>query len=239
MQQPLFSETELREMEKRTLERVLEAIDAGDRDKAKQLATRMYNEFLGMHDLYRNWTTALLSEIGRRYGDQVLEQLMDAGVAAWWLPIREKLPQGPDALAQRVKMFVAGLRGHLQPLHVEEDDEKVVIQMRPCGSGGRLVLEGRYEGPDAFLTIEKPQRMTYHRPDFPVYCAHEASMELADIEKHGAPFVVVEPAERLGKEHCSFIIYKDPAKVPAKYYERLGLKKPGSIESQRQKGDAL
>jgi hypothetical protein len=34
----------------------------------------------------------------------------------------------------------------------------------------------------------------------------------------------------LGKEHCSFVIYKDPSKVPAKYYERLGLKKPPASE---------
>ena len=106
-------------------------------------------------------------------------------------------------------------------MHIEEDEEKVVIQMRPCGSGGRLVLEGKYEGPNAFLTVEKPQRMTYNRANFPVYCAHEPPMEMVDIEKNGAPFVVVEPAAVLGKEHCSFIIYKDPAKVPAKFRARI------------------
>lgn len=222
----LFSEEELREMEQRTVDRLIAALDAGETEKAKQIARRMYNEFLSMHDLYRNWTTAMLSEIGRRFGDEVLEEVMTAGVKAWWLPNLEKLPQGAEALPQRIKMFVAGLRGHLQPLHIEEDDEKVVIQMRPCGSGGRLVLEGKYEGPDGFLTIEKPQRMTYHRANFPVYCAHEPPMELVDIEKNGAPFVVVEPAAVLGKEYCSFIIYKDRSKVPPKYYERLGLKKP-------------
>jgi hypothetical protein len=79
------------------------------------------------------------------------------------------------------------------------------------------------------LTVEKPQRMTYNRANFPVYCAHEPPMELTDIEKNGAPFVVVEPAAVLGKEHCSFIIYKDKSKVPAKYYERLGLKKPETV----------
>jgi hypothetical protein len=168
----------------------------------------------------------MLSEIGRRFGDEALEQIMTEGVKAWWLPNLEKLPKGPETLPQRVKMFVAGLHGHLQPMNIEEDEEKVVIQMRPCGSGGRLVLEGKYEGPNAFLTVEKPQRMTYNRANFPVYCAHEPPMELVDIEKNGAPFVVVEPAAVLGKEHCSFIIYKDPSKVPAKYYERLGLKKP-------------
>lgn len=229
MQDRLFSEAELREMEKRSVDRLTEAIEAGETEKAKQIAKRMYNEFLSMHDLYRNWTTATLSEIGKRFGDQALEEIMTAGVKAWWTPNLEKMAEGSPTLQQRIKMFVAGLRGHLQPMHIEEDEEKVVIQMRPCGSGGRLVLEGKYEGPNAFLTIEKPQRMTYNRANFPVYCAHEPPMELVDIEKNGAPFVVVEPAAVLGKEHCSFIIYKDKSKVPAKYYERLGLKKPETI----------
>jgi hypothetical protein len=226
MQDRLFSEAELREMEKRSVDRLGEAIDAGDAAKAKQIAQRMYNEFLSMHDLYRNWTTAMLSEIGRRFGDQALEEIMTEGVKAWWLPNLEKMAQGSPTMAQRIKMFVAGLRGHLQPMHIVEDEEKIVIQMQPCGSGGRLVLEGKYEGPNAFLTVEKPQRITYNRANFPVYCAHEPPMELVDIEKNGAPFVVVEPAAVLGKEHCSFIIYKDKTKVPEKYYERLGLKKP-------------
>jgi hypothetical protein len=44
-------------------------------------------------------------------------------VKAWWLPNIEKLPQD-QALPQRIKMFVAGLHGHLQPMHIEEDEEK-------------------------------------------------------------------------------------------------------------------
>ncbi len=228
MSDRLFSDTEIAEMEKRTLDRLLDAIQAEDKEKAKQIAQRMYNEFLGMHDLYRDGSTAILSFIGRKYGDEVLEEAMTEWVRAWWLPALERYPKGPEALRQRVKMFVAGLRGHLQPLHIEEDDDKVVIQMLPCGSGGRLILEGKYEGPDPFLTLDKPQKLTYSRAHFPVYCAHEPPMEILDIEKHGSPLVVVEPSEELGKQPCSFIIYKDPSKVPEKYYERLGLKKPSA-----------
>ena len=156
MENPLFTRAEVEEMEKRTVDRVIEAIEAGDKEKAKRLAQRMYNEFLSMHDLYRNWTTATLSEIGKRFGDEVLEEIMIEGVKAWWLPNIEKLPQGPEALPQRIKMFVAGLHGHLQPMHIEEDEEKVVIQMRPCGSGGRLVLEGKYEGLMGFIPSRNP-----------------------------------------------------------------------------------
>jgi len=233
MNERLFTKDEIAELEKRTLDRLLEAIDSGDSQNAKKIAQRMYNEFLSMHDLYRNWATGTLSFIGRRFGDQVLEEVMTEGVKAWWLPNLEKFPQGPDGLRARVKMFISGLHGHLQPMHIEEDDEKVVMQMKPCGSGGRLVLEGKYEGPNAFYTIKNPQRMTYGRANFPVYCAHEPPMEIVDIQKNGTPFVVVEPAHELGKEVCSFIIYKDPAKIPEKYYERLGLKKPNAEKAEK------
>ena len=228
MAERILGKDEIAEMEKLSVDRVIEAIDTGDREGAKKLARRMYNEFLSMHDLYRNWAAATLSFIGKRFGDSVLEEAMDAGVKSWWLPNLEKMPQGDDAAAlrARVKMFVAGLRAHLMPLHIEEDDEKIVLQMRPCGSGGRLVLEGKYDGPDALLTLKGKQFLTYGREDLPVYCAHEPVMERQDIEAHGAPFVVIEPAAEIGKQHCNFIIYKDRSKVPAKYYERLGLKKP-------------
>lgn len=226
MAERFFSDEELREMERRTVDRLTDAIDAGDAEKAKKIAKRMYNEFLAMHDLYRNWITGTLSEIGRRYGDEALDDIMVEGVRAWWKPIVESLPEGPDALPAKVKMFAAGLHGHLQPLEITEDDEKIEIKLCPCGSGGRLIQEGKYEGPEAFMKIGKPQPLTYGRPDYPVYCAHEYAMEKVDIEQNGTPFCVVEPAERLGEDYCRMVVYKDPKNIPAKYYERIGLKKP-------------
>lgn len=226
MAEKFFTEAELREMEKRTVDRLIEAIDGGDAEKAKKMAKRMYNEFLSMHDLYRNWVTATLSEIARRHGDEELEEIMTEGVRSWWGPICESMPKDPKMLPARIKMFCSGIQGHLQPLQITEHDDRVEIKMCPCGSGGRLVQEGKYEGKDAFHKIAKPQPLTYGRPDYPVYCAHEYSMEKIDIEQNGTPFLVVEPAHEIGAEHCTMIVYKDKDKIPAKYYERLGLKKP-------------
>lgn len=226
MAERFFTDDELREMERRTVDRLTDAIEAGDSERAKKLARRMYNEFLSMHDLYRNWITATLSEVGRRYGDGALDEVMVEGVRAWWKPIVDSLPSDPESLPARVKMFAAGLHGHLQPLEISEDDDKIEIRMCPCGSGGRLIQEGKYEGKEAFLTIKEGQPLTYGRPDYPVYCAHEYAMERVDIEENGHPFVVVEPAAKLGREHCTMIVYKDADKIPAKYYERIGLKKP-------------
>ena len=115
MAERILSNDEIAEMEKLTVDRLVEAIDRDDREGAKKLARRMYNEFLSMHDLYRNWTSATLSFVGRRFGDKALEEAMDEGVKAWWGPSLDKMPQDVRA---RVKMFAAGLRGHLQPLQI-------------------------------------------------------------------------------------------------------------------------
>ncbi len=226
MSERLFSKDEIAEMEKRSIDRLEAALDAGDVPRARELARRMHNEFLAMHDLYRNKAAALQSFIGRRFGDDVLEEALTESARSWWLPILAKMPKGKEGLRQRIKMYVAGLRGHLQPLRIEEDDESVRVQMLPCGSGGRLVLEGKYEGPGALYTIRNPHRTTYGRPDFPVYCAHEAPMERLDIEQHGSPMMVVEPGAALGRDPCTFTLYKDPAFVPDAAFERLGLSRP-------------
>jgi hypothetical protein len=222
----IFDEAQLAEMGKRTLDRVLEAIAAGDAAEASRLAQRMYNEFTGMHDLYRDWLTGTLSAIGRRYGDEALEDIMTDGIRAWWTPLSRSLPRGPEHYEQRVKMFVAGLRGHLQPMDIVEDDEKIEIRMKPCGSGGRQIAQGRYEGADGFLKVAQPQRMTYGRPDVPVYCTHEIAMERVDVENDGHPFVITEPAAELGKGYCRLLLYKNPKDIPERYYTRLGLTKP-------------
>ena len=86
MAERILSNEEIAEMEKLTVDRLVESIDRGDREGAKKLARRMYNEFLSMHDLYRNWTAATLSFVGRHFGDKALEEAMDEGVKAWWGP---------------------------------------------------------------------------------------------------------------------------------------------------------
>jgi hypothetical protein len=78
----------------------------------------------------------------------------------------------------------------------------------------------------AMYTIKGPQLLTYGREDFPVYCAHEPLMELQDIKARGAPFVVIEPAHEIGKQHCNFIIDKDKSKIPRNITSGSASKKP-------------
>ncbi len=103
MSERILSNDEIAEMEKLTVDRLVETIDRGDSEGAKKLARRMYNEFLSMHDLYRNWTAATLSFVGKRFGDKALEEAMEEGVKAWWGPNLDKMPQGLRARGQDVR----------------------------------------------------------------------------------------------------------------------------------------
>lgn len=221
VQNRLFDEKELEEMGKRTVDLVQEAIDAGEYEKAKKLTRRMYREFSAMHDLYIDWVTALLSFIGTRYGDEDIQEALRASFEAWFKPALENLYANAD-IRRKAELFIGALRGHLQPLRIVEDDEKFVFMMEPCGSGGRSVLDKKYQPPTNFLKVKKPQPMTFGRADFPVYCTHCAVQEMLPIEWSGMPLTVIDPAEKLGEEPCKFILYKNPDAVPDKYYRRFG-----------------
>ncbi len=220
----VFTEQELKEMGTPGVEAISAAIDAGDGEKAKKLARRMHRDFLAMHDLLRDWVTGLLTFVGERYGDEALLEAGKASCAAWFRPMSEIWAKAD--LRRKVELLASGLRGHLQPVTVEEDDEKFVFHMHPCGSGGRLVLDGCYGPPRNFLTVKKAQPQTYGVADFPVYCTHDPVLEIIGIEQTGAPLYIVIPAQKIGHERCSIIIYKDPKAIPSDIYTRLGKKKP-------------
>lgn len=226
----VFTDEELREMGVQTAELIQAAIDANDKEKAKKLTRRMYRESLAMHDLYRDWTAALLSFIGRRYGDEALQEALKESCAVWLRPVAERYGRCDEEGNPRRKaeLLAGGLRGHLMPLKVEEDEEKFIFQMQPCGSGGRLVLEGYYESPVNLLKIEKPQPMTCGQKDFPVYCAHGPVLSMLGIEWSGAPIFFEEPSAKVGEKPCKIYLYKDPKRTPAELYAKVGKEKTGS-----------
>lgn len=221
----VFTDEELKQMGEKTLDLVAAAIDSGDKERAKKLSERMYREFQGMHDLYLDWVTGLLSFIYRRHGDQELYDALSEACAAWLKPVAETYTKVD--IRRKAQLFAGGLRGHLVPLKVEEDDEKITFMMMPCGSGGKLALSNAYGPPKNFAKIKKAQPMTYGMENFSVYCAHCSFQEILPIEWHGAPMVVCHPPrpDKIGQIPCRISLYKDPKKVPEELYRRVGKKK--------------
>jgi hypothetical protein len=218
----VFTESELKEMGTRTLDLVLEAIEAGDKKKARELAQRMYREFNHLHDGYMIWVTGLLTYIYNNYGIEAVEKAERQAHS-----IEAKIafkPSEETDVRSRFEHLLAGMRGHLQPIIVEEDEEKFTITMNPCGSGERIIRLGGYES--GLARVKEPHCITWGMKDFPIYCVHCPVMGMLDIEKTGNFNFVQDVSDPIGRERCHFVFYKDPAQIPEKYYTRIGKKKP-------------
>jgi hypothetical protein len=225
----LFTEKQIKEIGTRTLDLVLEAIDAGDKDKAKELARRMYGEFQGLHDAYMFWVSGLLSHIYRRYGVDALEAAELEAHSIEGRALGRKAPGGGAGTVDfrsQVENLIGGLRGHLQTITVEEDDEKVSLTMNPCGSGQRIYARFAAEPAIGLATVEGPHAITWGKKDFPIYCVHCPVLEILAIERTGYPSPAVFPAGEVGADACHFYIYKDPEAIPEALYTRIGRKKP-------------
>jgi hypothetical protein len=222
----VFTDDELKEMSRRTLDVLQEAIEKGDKAKARDLAQRMYEEFNYLHDGYGIWVTGLQSYIYRNYG---IEEVEKAEREAHTIEAKTVFKPLENAdFRTTIEHMAKGLRGHLQPLSIVEDDEKVLITMKPCGSGERIILSGGYEA--GLARVKEPHRITYGMKDFPIYCVHCPVMEMLTYESAGnlgAVRLISDPME-IG--FCHFAFYKDPANIPEEFYDRIGKKKPSAKE---------
>jgi hypothetical protein len=218
----IFTDEELAEMGKSTFEAIIEALDGGEIEKGKKLVRRMNREFQAMHDNYVNWITAQLSYIGRTFGeDKILDTEMES-FGAGMKPLYN-IYEGLD-FRRKVQILVMGLRGHLCSMKIEEDDERVIIIFDRCPTGGKSIRgETGYED---FLKLDKPSVATYGRTGWHPYCVHCAVMEILFIERTGEPLFVTDPSAKPGKEPCRFYVYKERAKIPDIFYDRVGKKKP-------------
>lgn len=189
-----------------------------------------------VHDHMMTHVTGLLSHVYRQYGEPVLASLLTD------IMNPEGMQLSPDMeFRERVETIIKFTRVHLQPFKLLEDKEKVTFIADPCPSGGRLVLQGSYadgndnsheksdESSAKGVQIQGPTPLSYGRETLPVYCCHEPAMEMALIEKEGAPLFVVDPSNDIGRVPCHVHMYKRPQDIPEPFYQRLGLNKPEDL----------
>jgi len=212
-----------REIETPTAELIERAMDNGDAAEAKRLLRLMTGDWHRNKDYSINWITSLLSFIGRRLGEDAVEEaLRDFGER--YLQERRSGTLGVGA-RKRMEGVVRGMKANGAEVSFAEDDEKYVLSFR-CGSGGALIDGGAYGPPREYLTLRQVGPRTFGRAELPVYCAHcSVNNEIVPIEESGAPATVEFPPERPG-ERCVHHVYKDPALIPDEIYRRVGLLKP-------------
>jgi hypothetical protein len=112
-------------------------------------------------------------------------------------------------------------------VEVSEDDEKIVLSFR-CGSGGKLVDDGRYSGEHPLHTLRERAGRSFMQDALPVYCAHcSVNNEIQPVEWGETPTSIEFPVAAPG-DRCVHHVYKDVADIPAEAYERIGKVKPES-----------
>jgi hypothetical protein len=225
----IFTDKELEEMGGRTLDKALEAIDAGDKVKAKKLALQAQKEYNHLHDGYFTWASGLLTYIYNNYGiDDVEKAERFAHTIEANLVFRP--PEKKD-LRSLVEHMVKMVQGHMQPVTIEEEDDKFIIAMHPCGSGQRLIQIGGYEA--GLAKIKEPHNITWQEKDFPIYCVHCPVMELLNIDNTGGYLGAVRfQSTPIESGLCKFVLYKNPDDIPERFYTRIGKKKPAAKKSQ-------
>jgi hypothetical protein len=206
-------------------DRVAALIDAGTAEEVKKLYVYLEKGFQDLHDLYREWTSLLLSHVYREYGVEALEQCLRFSSEKRWMPwMLEDITHDPK---ERIRSWISLLLGNFATIRVEEDDEKFTIFQDPCGSCGRQIRAGGYKPPLNLSVVKEKHPITFNNGEVPVYQAHIAVMHtIMPIERIGAPWpAIVCPREASGGP-CRIFMYKNPRTAAPEHYAMVGMARP-------------
>lgn len=192
------------------------------------------------HDVASDWAWAMLTRVAQLKGEAELERAFRVTQVRWvtkrYAALRSMSP------AEFLALTVEGMRGHfsgsgrLGDITVSDEGDYFVLSFDPCGTGGRMrrcdEVTGsppRSESPYRFGFTARPWPWSWGRAGICYYCAHCAVVnEILPIEGHGYPMRVTQhPEDPRGP--CRWVIYKDPGKVPAEAYLRVGKNPPKGV----------
>jgi hypothetical protein len=228
MADPMLSDADIDQMRTPLWEQARVAFVAGRTDDGSALLDKAVDQWGSLKDYSINWITSLLTFIGEELGEDAVEQALRKTGDEFVRPRRDTgTDWGSLPASVRAKVIARAMVSNMGSVDVDEDDEKIVLSFR-CGTGGRPIDEGRYEGDPAYLTLQEQSARTFMRDELPVYCAHcSVNNEMQPVEWGGAPTTIEHPPERKG-EACVHHIYKDTSAIPDDAYERIGKARPAS-----------
>jgi hypothetical protein len=228
MADPMLSDGDIDQMRTPLWEQARAAFVAGRSDDGSALLDKAVDQWGALKDYSINWITSLLTFIGEELGEEAVERALRKTGNEFVRPRRDTgTDWGSLPAPVRAKVIARAMLSNMGAVDVDEDDEKIVLSFR-CGTGGRLIDEGRYEGDPAYLTLQEKSGRTFMRDELPVYCAHcSVNNEMQPVEWGGAPTSIEHPPERKG-EPCVHHIYKDAGAIPDEAYRRIGKTRPSS-----------
>lgn len=219
-----------------TQEKIIQAIDAGDLEKAKYLTKYMISEGKTFHDMACDWLWDIYTKLAEQKGEEEVYRMSRATQETWMLKRTWKAFL-QMSVKERVYISAEIMRSHRcgpnqdGSLEIIEDENRISIKMDPCGSGGRMrrgdPVDGtpsRFSPPYNFGATKEPHWWCWNRRGVPYYCVHCAINEILPIEWGGYPLWVTGYSND-ADEPCYWHFYRKPELIPDKYFTRLGFKK--------------
>lgn len=200
-------------------------IRAGDHDALLALLAEVREGYRFLHDLYRDWASAMLSAVYRGHGLAELEACLRNSSELVWMPWMgfDIDRDTRERVVEWTRLFVVG---NFADITVLEDDERITLVQNVCGSCGRQQADGRYGAPWNLAVIDEVGPVTFCRPGVAVYRTHMAVMHtLMPIERIGAPWPAIE-CNHTGAGGCRIHMYKNTRTAEPRHYEVVGRTKP-------------
>jgi hypothetical protein len=234
-----------------------EACGAGDRGEALTRLAALKETWRQIQDRDVDHLYGLLNEAVVHWGEPVVGEFWDAIIGPLFISRYEKfdVSRNPwdESLWTNVYLAFEAMRGHLVGpdrdgnMEFSEDEERYTWRFDPCGSGGRSMrgdaIEGsppRMESPFEYGVTKDEYDFAWNKKGVCYYCVNCCVvMQLMPIDKFGYPVRVVEPPTYPDNRDakCTWHVYKDPAKVPERYYTDVGRRKPLTILGQTEGAD--
>lgn len=217
-----------------------------DRELAKERMAEAKELWRQCHDRDVDHTYALMSLVNEELGEDAIRPMYDRVLLPLFAWRYEKFDidkypwdEGLEAL---MRVAFEAMRGHLVgpertgDFEFEEKEDRYILRFDPCGSGHRTlrgdIIEGtppRMEPPYNWTVSNEPHTWNHSTPGMCLYCIHcIVLMEEMPMERFGYPVRVIDPPlyGNAKVTKCQWQMFKDPTKVPAEYYERVGRTKP-------------
>ncbi len=207
----LFDANELYEVTKTRSARAMEKVAVGNL-AIQDLIVDQQKDWGPWHDLMIVWneyTFAASREIGGMdYLEECLKEGYDSGFSFLYASMESFKTD-----AERVSALAQNWHYHQGKFRIEEEDDRFVFILDPCGSGGRLLREEMnkdmfHYGTELAPMIKEKHNLTFQRENFPLYCVHCASGNRDQFRGNPLIFVVDGHAQMRRGMPCRQYVWK-------------------------------
>lgn len=215
-------------------EACVKSMDTQNRNASIQNLEAFHTSARLCHDLLLEYLAQLVNTSLQTLGQDETEAALSATMQAcvfnegMWKVCEKLQPHELAALlAEHLRFHFSGA-GRDGSVRVVEEADRIRLIFDPCGSGGAM-RRTLGVGETGLHVMPKATGATWGLAGcVPGYCTHCAQNEMASVRRLGYPAWVTE-FNPDSSQPCGWTIFKDPAKIPDRYFERLGLKRNGAV----------